>query len=61
MIEVHVFTRAQLEELAKRVAKTQIISSLYRGEFKEQKAEWLFDGSQLRIFTEHEPAKEGAK
>lgn len=52
--EQHVFTKDQLEALAKVSVKMAIVGPIYRGEFGAQVTEWLPDGS-LRVATTHTP------
>lgn len=52
--EIHTFSRQQIEESLKSLAKLKIIGSIYYGEFDAQRVEWMDDGS-ARVFTIHSP------
>lgn len=55
--EVRTFTKEDLAEIAKNVAKLEIIGDIYRGEFHTQEIIYQSDGS-LMIITSHTPEKE---
>lgn len=55
--EMHVFSRADLEIIARSTAKMEIIGSIYRGKFDKQEIEWKDDGSII-VYTVHTPAKD---
>lgn len=53
--EVHTFSRDQLGEIAKGIAKMMIVGQLYVGDFCEQTVKWGTDGSVL-VTTVHSPS-----
>lgn len=52
--EVTSFSRTELERLACAITKTQIVGSLFIGEFHEQTVEWSKDGS-ISVMTRYSP------
>lgn len=54
--EIHTFTRENLEQAGKLLAKTKIISGYYIGDIGEQEIAWKDDGS-LVVTTTHTPGE----
>lgn len=52
--EVHTFTPADLERLAKQTAELKIIGNFYTGAFHGQEVTWHKDGS-VTVVTTHTP------
>lgn len=50
-----VYSREDLERMAKNCAKLAIIEGMYIGKFHDQTVEWYPDGS-LHVVTRHTPA-----
>ncbi|MDE2426306.1 MAG: hypothetical protein KGO96_10420 [Elusimicrobia bacterium] len=58
IVEIHTYSRKDLEHLVMSCAKMQIIGGMYIGEFGSQSIEWREDGSCV-VTTTHTPAEIG--
>ncbi len=53
--EMKIYTREQLENLVKTVARIEIIGNIYRGEIHNQTVSWNDNNGSITVVTSHTP------